>query len=60
MGLGLVDRIPGPFDISIAEVFATNDSMGMVKKEDEEGLNMLGDMGRQERKGPDEPEKSLM
>lgn len=29
VGIGLIDRTPGPFDLCIAEVYATNDAMGV-------------------------------
>ena len=28
VGIGLIDRMPGPFDLSIAEIYATNDAGG--------------------------------
>lgn len=28
IGIGLIDRLPGPFDLSVAEIYATNDSSG--------------------------------
>lgn len=54
IGIGLIDRMPGPFDLSIAEIYATNDSAGM-KTAKSSGVDMFTD----EQK-PGEPEKSLM
>lgn len=57
IGIGLIDRMPGPFDLSIAEIYATNDSGGRIISDDDRGgIDMLGDGKRK----PDEPEKILI
>ncbi|KAG9530488.1 hypothetical protein KCU71_g17274, partial [Aureobasidium melanogenum] len=40
IGIGLIDRVPGPFDLCIAEIYATNNSGGkdFNKKADEQDL----------------------
>ncbi|KAH0362514.1 hypothetical protein KCU65_g8009, partial [Aureobasidium melanogenum] len=40
VGIGLIDRVPGPFDLCIAEIYATNNSGGkdFNKKVDEQDL----------------------
>ena len=62
VGIGLIDRVPGPFDLCISEIFATNDSGGRMArgaKRSEEKLEIFGEMGR-EKTGKDEPEKILI
>ena len=62
-GIGLIDRIPGPFDIRIAEIYATNDSGGkkVPTSEESEKFEMFGELG-DEKKGrkEGEPEKILI
>ena len=48
VGIGLIDRIPGPFDLSISQVWATNG----LREEDEadetvKKSGQLGDMGKE-------------
>jgi NADH dehydrogenase [ubiquinone] 1 alpha subcomplex assembly factor 1 len=33
VGIGLIDRVPGPFDLCIAAIYATNDSGGVTVSE---------------------------
>jgi len=55
LGIGSIDRMPGPFDLSIAEVYATNDAGG-AKFAKTSGVDTLAD----EPQKKDEPEKSLI
>lgn len=57
IGIGLIDRMPGPFDLSIAEIYATNDSGGgTISDKDRGGIDLLGE----ESSKPGEPEKILI
>lgn len=61
VGIGLIDRVPGPFDLSIAEIYATNDSGGQdLGKKDDEKLDMFGELGDEKPRKKDEPEKILI
>lgn len=46
VGIGLIDRVTGPFDISIAEIYATNDSGGrkVPRRDDDDEAAMFGDL----------------
>lgn len=59
IGIGLIDRIPGPFDLRIAEVYATNDSQGKIVPQKDQGFDMFGELGN-EKTAKDEPEKILI
>lgn len=55
VGIGLIDRMPGPFDISIAEIYATNDAGG-EKNAKTAGVDTMAEP--KEKEG--EPEKILI
>jgi NADH dehydrogenase [ubiquinone] 1 alpha subcomplex assembly factor 1 len=65
IGIGLIDRVPGPFELRIADVFATNrppkrevvDS-GFDIEEEEKGMGMMDEVDKPRKKG--EPEKILI
>ena len=61
VGIGLIDRIPGPFDLRIADIYATNDKEGRYVPGEKTGggIDLLGDMSG-EKRGKDEPEKILI
>lgn len=54
VGIGLIDRMPGSFDLSIAEIYATNDSGGekLAKTSGVDTMSM--------EQNKDEPEKILI
>ncbi|GAB7353577.1 hypothetical protein MBLNU459_g4002t1 [Dothideomycetes sp. NU459] len=57
IGIGLIDRMPGPFDLSIAEIYATNDSGGKTDPDsDRGGVDLLGE----DKRKADEQEKILI
>jgi NADH dehydrogenase [ubiquinone] 1 alpha subcomplex assembly factor 1 len=65
VGIGLIDRVPGPFELCIADVWATNkapergvDSGFDVGGEPEEEGGMLGEVEPRRKKG--EPERILI
>lgn len=58
VGIGLIDRIPGPFELRIAEIYATNDAGGKKIGEGEGKRDMFGEL--EEKRGKDEPEKILI
>ncbi|KAF7846107.1 hypothetical protein BT93_L5236 [Corymbia citriodora subsp. variegata] len=58
-GIGLIDRMPGPFDLCIAEIYATNDAGGKeVPSGGSGGVDLLSEMTPSKKDG--EPEKILM
>ncbi|PSK34825.1 Complex I intermediate-associated protein 30, mitochondrial [Elsinoe australis] len=58
VGIGLIDRVPGPFDISIAEIYATNYRSGQDAAEARKALPEQ--QREQKEKKQEEPEKILM
>jgi len=56
VGIGLIDRMPGPFDLSIAEIYATNDAGG-AKFATSSSVDTMDPMSQ---KKDDEPEKILI
>jgi len=62
IGIGLIDRVTGPFDLSIAEIYATNQTDGkVISNKDDNGINMFGELGDEsEERKKDEPEKILI
>lgn len=62
IGIGLIDRVTGPFDLSIAEIYATNHADGrVITKKDDDHINMFGELGDENKeKKKDEPEKILI
>ena len=61
-GIGLIDRVNGPFDLSIAEIYATNNSEGKhIPSENDDTINMLGELGgKNKARKKDEPEQILI
>ncbi|KAK4995831.1 hypothetical protein LTR66_004430 [Elasticomyces elasticus] len=51
VGIGLIDRIPGPFELRIAEIYATNQDSDAEQQANVE---------RNTKKEPEEPEKILI
>lgn len=66
IGIGLTDRIQGPFELRIAEAFASNTSSKYISKDSgfDIGVEEVQEEGwmdtPQPRKKPDEPERILM
>ncbi|KAG8624770.1 hypothetical protein KVT40_007837 [Elsinoe batatas] len=58
VGIGLIDRVPGPFDIRIAEIYATNFRHGQDASNQALLQNKQDDQTRKPKE--DEPEKILM
>jgi NADH dehydrogenase [ubiquinone] 1 alpha subcomplex assembly factor 1 len=65
IGIGLIDRVPGPFELCIADVWATNkapergvDSGFDLGGEPEEDRGMMGEVEPRRKKG--EPERILI
>ncbi|SMY29710.1 unnamed protein product [Zymoseptoria tritici ST99CH_1A5] len=66
IGIGLIDRVPGPFELRVADVWATNrppkreivDSGFDIEEDDERGTGMLDEVDQPRKKG--EPEKILI
>jgi NADH dehydrogenase [ubiquinone] 1 alpha subcomplex assembly factor 1 len=65
VGIGLIDRVPGPFELCIADVWATNkapergvDSGFDVGGEAEHDGGMMGEVEQKRKKG--EPERILI
>lgn len=54
IGIGLIDRMPGSFDLCIADVYATNDASGS-KVAKSSGVDTMADGNKE-----GEPEKSLI
>lgn len=54
IGIGLIDRMPGPFDLCIAEIYGTNDAGGK-KVAQSSGVDTMA-----EEQNKDEPEKILI
>jgi len=64
VGIGLIDRIPGPFDLRIADIYATNDSGGRFEQDqrDRDKEDPFGDPveENEKRKRRGEEEKILI
>lgn len=63
VGIGLTDRTPGPFDLRIAEIYATNNADGSKMATSEEHINhgfLGGELHAKINKDKDGNEKSLM
>ncbi|KAL1583354.1 hypothetical protein WHR41_08081 [Cladosporium halotolerans] len=64
VGIGLIDRVPGPFELCIADVWATNKApergvdSGFDVGEPEEDGGVMGEVEPRQKKG--EPEKILI
>ncbi|KAM0718194.1 hypothetical protein Q7P37_006526 [Cladosporium fusiforme] len=65
VGIGLIDRVPGPFELCIADVWATNkapergvDSGFDIEEEPEEDHGVMGEVEPRRKKG--EPERILI
>jgi len=67
-GIGLTDRLPGPFELSIADIYATNrpparrvgkeESGFILEEQEEEAKGMLDEVDAPRKKG--EPERILI
>jgi len=62
VGIGLIDRVTGPFDLSIAEIYATNDSGGrQVPERDDDEAAMFGELAPEKKDHKkNEPEQILI
>ncbi|KAH9841286.1 Complex I intermediate-associated protein 30 (CIA30) [Teratosphaeria destructans] len=68
VGIGLTDRVPGPFELRIADIYATNKTIGKgtgkrdsgfeMEPEQPEDTGMMGEMEPARKKG--EPERILI
>ena len=68
VGLGLTDRVPGPFELRIADIYATNRppvrAMGReesgfeLEEEAHQGTGMMDEIEPRQKKG--EPERILI
>ncbi|KAF2769056.1 CIA30-domain-containing protein [Teratosphaeria nubilosa] len=68
VGIGLTDRVPGPFELRIADIYATNKATGReigkgnsgfeMEPEQPEDTGMMGEMEPARKKG--EPERILI